>query len=42
VGREWSLGITFHTPESVMEWTHTFLNGLLLWELEFKWTPESS
>jgi hypothetical protein len=28
--------------ESVREWTPTFPNELPLWELESKWTPESS
>jgi hypothetical protein len=45
VGQEGNLGITSHVPtstKSVREWTLTFPSEFPLWELESKWTFESS
>jgi hypothetical protein len=48
VGQEWGLRVTFHALKSmgvwasVREWTPTLPSELPLWELESRWTLESS
>jgi hypothetical protein len=37
-----SRGVTSHTLGSVREWTLTLLRQLPLWEMESRWTPETS